>query len=331
MLEISRNEDPHASEQAHTESHSQTLRWVLAHEPPVVFDDAAEHFVDQVRRGTDGALDVELFLGPRYAQSRGEHISRTELVRCVQRGEIELAHCYVAALGAFSDPLWAVELPFLFRDYDHAERVFEGPVGQRLLDGLLPEGLRGLAFAYSGGYRILPTVGRALHTLEDFAGLRCRTSGNPVPQALHAALGGRAVGAPLEDIADLVAADQIEGCEITYVRFVATGLDRVFDTVNETHHSLFTTMTVVNEAWFQGLPERHQAVITEAARSSCRLERQVAIREEQATRQAVAAAGLQIVQLDEAQRERLRGVGRGLHAQFAQRFGADLLEAIETA
>lgn len=307
----------------------QTLRWVLAHEPPVVFDEAAESFVELVRGGTDGAIEVELLLGPEDALSRGEHVSRTELVRCVQRGEIEMAHCYVAALGTFSDPLWAVELPFLFRDYDHAEAVFEGPVGQRLLDGLLPAGIRGLAFAYSGGYRILPTLGRELHTLEDFAGLRCRTSGNPVPQALHAALGGRAIGAPLEAIAGMVHGDQIDGCEITYVRFAATGLDQVFDTINETHHSLFTTMTVVNEAWFQGLAPRHREAIADAARRSCRTERRVAIREEQVTRRAYAEAGVKIVALEPEQRGRLQGVGRAVRGQLTSRFGADLIEAIE--
>jgi TRAP-type C4-dicarboxylate transport system substrate-binding protein len=133
------------------------LRWVLAHEPPVVFEDASEHFVHRVREKTDGELGVELFLGPEYSQARGEYVSRTELVRCVQRGEIEMAHCYVAALGAFHDPLWAVELPFLFRDYDHAERVFEGPAGRALMDGLLPKGIgRCTPWRTSGGCACAP-------------------------------------------------------------------------------------------------------------------------------------------------------------------------------
>jgi len=39
----------------------------------------------------------------------------------------------VAALGAVHVPLWSIELPFLFRDYAHAERVFEGQAHEAAL------------------------------------------------------------------------------------------------------------------------------------------------------------------------------------------------------
>ena len=270
-----------------------TLRWVLAHEPPVVFEEASREFTRVLRELSDGDLAAELMMADDFAAARGqEFVSRRELVESLQRGDIEMAHCYVAALGAFHEPLWAIELPFLFTDYEHAERVFEGPHARQLMDDMRPLGMRGVAFAYSGGYRIVPTQGRALRTIEDFAGFQLRTSGNPVPEAMYKALGATAIGADLESIAPMTRAGQISGCEITYVRFKATGLDQVFDVVNETSHSLFTTMTVVNERWFQSLSDKHQTAVMEAGEVACRVERKTAINEEAKTRADYGAAGL---------------------------------------
>ncbi len=306
-----------------------TLRWVLAHEPPAVFEDAAQAFVACVRERSDGDLAVELLGAQDFVDATGAtHLSRSELVRGLQRGDVEMAHCYVSALGAWSPALWALELPYLFDDYAHAERVLDGPVGAALLEGLRPQGLRGLAFAYSGGFRIVPTAGHALRTPQDFAGLTLRTSGNPVPEAFYEGLGARAVGAELEAIPELARAGRIDGCELTWVRYLAAGLDRVFDTVNETGHSLFTTTTVVNERWFQGLPDRHQATLHDAAQEACRLERQVSIREEASTRAACEARGLRVVPMDPSAASALADHGRRVRNALTPRFGADLVADI---
>ena len=309
-----------------------TLRWVMAHEPPAVFDEAARVFEDQIREKSDGAIAVELYRLDEYAARRGlTSVSREDLVASVQRGEVEMAHCYTAALGAVHERLWAVELPFLFRGYDHAEAVWEGPAADTLMDGLDAVGLRGIAFAYSGGFRIVPTRDRELRSVADVRGLRLRTAGNPVPEALYRRLGGSAVAAPLEAIRGLQRAGEIDGCEITFVRYQACGLEDVFPVINVTGHSLFTTMTVVNDAWFRRLPDRHQATIVEAGTAACRVERETAIRQERETRAELAGRGFRVVELGEVARAELREHATALHAEFAPRFGEDVIDAIAAA
>jgi len=308
------------------------LRWVLAHEPPAVFEEASDEFVNTLRDMTSGAFDVEVFLGNDYALSQNRpRLSRRELVEQVARGDIEMAHCYVSALGAIHEPIWAIELPFLFRDYEHAERFFEGPVAQGLMDDMRPHGIRGLSFAYSGGYRIVPTLDRELRSLDDLKGLTLRTAGNPVPEAMYAALGAKAIGADLEAIPAMVRDGQVQGCEITYVRFKAAQLDDVFNVVNETSHSLFTTMTVVNEEWFQSLSDVHQAAIHDATRAACRTERKTAIGEESATSVRCAEQGLKIVRMKPQQQAELRDAAMRVYPQFVGRFGESFIEGIRTA
>jgi len=308
------------------------LRWVLAHEPPAVFEDASDEFVELLKEKTSGAFDVKVFLGREYADSQNlPRLSRRALVEKVARGEVEMAHCYVSALGELHDPLWAVELPFLFDDYEHAERFFEGPLARKLMNDMRPKGIRGLSFAYSGGYRIVPTLDRELRSLSDYRGLTIRTAGNPVPEAMYAALGAKAIGADLEAIPGMVKDGRIDGCEITYVRFKAAGLDEVFNTVNETSHSLFTTMTVVNEEWFQSLSDEHQAAIYDATMAACRTERRTAIGEEAAMSVRCADQGLNIVKMGEPQQAELREASQVMYEAFTPRFGEAVIEGIRQA
>lgn len=305
------------------------LRWVLAHEPPVVFDEAAKVFEDMIRENSSGDIDVQLFRGDEYkSEITGKRATRAELVAGLQRGDIEMAHCYTSALGAVHERLWAIELPFLFRDYGHADAVWEGPAAKMLMDGMPEVGLRGIAFAYSGGFRIVPTREREIHTLADYQGLRLRTAGNPVPEALYRRLGGSAIGAPLEAIRGMHEAGDIDGCEITFVRYEACGLDEVFPVINATSHSLFTTMTVMNDAWFCSLPERHQATVVEAAEAACRVERATAIKAETATRAKFEARGLKVVTMAPAEHAELARIGSELHEEFVPRFGAELISTI---
>ncbi len=313
-----------------------TLRWVLAHEPPVVFDEAARVFENEIRERSDGDIDVQLFRAAEYASHQGHRdpevaLSRAELIASVQRGDIEMAHCYTSALGAVHNRLWAIELPFLFRDYNHAELVWQGPLADQLMAGLPEVGLRGVAFAYSGGFRIVATQERALRSLDDYKGLRLRTAGNPVPEALYGQLGGSAVGAPLEQIRNLHRGGQIDGCEITFVRYRASQLEDIFPVINVTGHSLFTTMTVMNDEWFRKLPTKHQETVMIAGKAACRVERETAIRQEAETRAEFEKRGFDVVEMDKAEHANLRSEAVKLHEQFSPSFGKRLVSGIQSA
>jgi TRAP-type C4-dicarboxylate transport system substrate-binding protein len=306
------------------------LRWVLAHDPPVVWEDAADVFTETVRERTDGAIRVELSVLSEFSRTAGRSIDRLELIRSVGRGEVEMAHAYVSALGVVNNLFWALELPFLFRDYAHAEAVIEGDIATRFLEALAPQGMLGLAFAYSGGFRIIPSR-RAIHSLEDFHGLRIRTAENPIPGAVFDRLGATAAPAPLEQIPALAAAGTIDAAEITYVRFVGTGMDSVYRTINDTGHSLFMTAMVINRAFFEGLPEAYQQALVEAAQAAARVERATSIHEEGQIKDRAAEQGLRIVRMDAPEHAALREQALAVYDTYGARFGGSLVQDIRDA
>ena len=74
----------------------------------------------------------------------------------MEAGKIEMSQMYTTWLAEkYEQDFLAFDLPFLFKDHDHAARVFEGPIGKKMLDGYNLQGskVQGLAFTYSGGYK----------------------------------------------------------------------------------------------------------------------------------------------------------------------------------
>ena len=102
-----------------------TIKWLLFHEPAELFIRTAEHFEQELNRRTGNAFNFEILELSDY--ERMYHGGKqcdplTEL----KAGKVQMSQIYINTL-AYSNitNLLALTLPFLFRDHDHATRVFE--------------------------------------------------------------------------------------------------------------------------------------------------------------------------------------------------------------
>lgn len=307
-----------------------TIQWVLTHDPIELFEEAARRFAELVAELSAGEMAVEVLTPTEYGDKIGSsHRPRpSEVAQRVASGELQMSQTYSTVLGKLHPKLWVLDLPFLFDSHEHAAGVLDGALGRGLLEGLCPHNLRGLAFTYSGGYRIISSTGRQLHGLEDFDGMHVRTSFNPVVRALFEQLGATPHPAQLQAIPELTAAGTIEAGESTWPRYWDMGHAEVQTTVNDTGHSLFLTSLVVNETFYQSLRPGLRDVLHEAALVTAQMERDKSVRDAEAARQAFVAQGGDLVCMEPEQLERLRALASPIWAQFEPRFGADLIESI---
>src|SRR5450631_1215465 len=88
---------------------------------------AVENFGKKLSDATQGRLSVQMFAS---MQLGGEK----EAIEQAQVGDIQIARVSVGALGPVIDDLNVFNLPFLFRDTAHAQKVMDGAIGQELLD-----------------------------------------------------------------------------------------------------------------------------------------------------------------------------------------------------
>jgi TRAP-type C4-dicarboxylate transport system substrate-binding protein len=223
------------------------------------------------------------------------------------------------------------DLPFLFKDHDHATRVLEGNIGETLLAKLTDKSnVRGLSFTYSGGFRQMISNKR-VSTLEELAGTPVRSNRNPVAQATISALGMKPVVAEVEDLRQVVVDGEAEGGETNYPRVYPLRQNEVTKTVIDTGHSLFLTSMIIGDRFWDGLSPAVQDVIKQAAVLAGREERAETIRDgARAEQRLVAEEGANIVKWTQEQREAAKIALSGVYDQFSDTFTPGLVDSIRT-
>src|SRR5437588_391178 len=89
--------------------------------------EAIESIGKKLEKATNGRLSIQMFAS---MQLGGEK----EAIEQAQVGAIQFARVSVGALGPVIDELNVFNLPFLFRNTAHMQKVIDGPIGQELLD-----------------------------------------------------------------------------------------------------------------------------------------------------------------------------------------------------
>src|SRR5580700_9823190 len=136
---------------------------------------AVESLGKKLEAVTNGRLRVQMYAA---MQLGGEK----EAIEQAQVGAIQIARVSVGAIGPVIDDLNVFNLPFLFCNTAHMQKVVDGPIGSELLDKVTANdkaGLIGLCWMDAGA-RSVYTIKKPVHTIADLKGLKIRVIGNPM-------------------------------------------------------------------------------------------------------------------------------------------------------
>jgi TRAP-type C4-dicarboxylate transport system substrate-binding protein len=316
-------------------SNTTKIRWVIAHEPLNLFLRAAEDFERRVNeQQSEHKIEVEIMTLSEYSQryNDGVVVTKHDLLDLMESGKIEMSQMYTTWLAEkYEQDFLVFDLPFLFKDHDHATRVLEGAIGETLLAKLTDKSnVRGLSFTYSGGFRQMIS-NKKVSTLEELAGTPVRSNRNPVAQATISALGMKPVVAEVEDLRQVVVDGAAEGGETNFPRVYPLRQNEVTKTVIDTGHSLFLTSMIIGDRFWDGLSPAVQDVIKQAAVLAGREERAETIRDgDRAEQRLIAEEGANIVKWTQEQRKAAKIALSGVYDQFSDTFTPGLVDSVRT-
>ena len=306
------------------------LTWVLAHVPYDLFLRSAEAFSKAVSEKTDGAIEVEV-LGKNEWQDKynnGEEIGNRALLKKLEQGEVSMSQTYSTVLGLLNEDYYSLDMPFIFENHDHAARVLDGPVGHYLLDGLADtSGARGLAFTYSGGFKMIATNDE-VHSIADFAGTTMRCGTSPVSEATFKAVGVNTVPMGVDGFAQSVASGECEGGENVFPRYFRSAVNTVTDTVADTEHALFLTSIVISDKIWNSLTAEQQAVITECAKIAAVAEREESLIDGAAAKSRAIEEGIKVIEWSPEAVAEFKDATSTVYDQFDGYFSQDLVGQI---
>jgi TRAP-type C4-dicarboxylate transport system substrate-binding protein len=310
-----------------------TIRWVIAHEPIDLFLRAAERFTKAVREQTNGELDIEILSLTEYSEkyNNGVKITKHDLLQLMEDGVVEASQMYTTWLGHYNKDMFVLDMPFLFRDHEHADRVLEGEIGEYLLKGLEQgSAVRGLAFTYSGGYRIIPAQ-KELATVEAFRGTKIRTARSPVAVDTFKAVGAEVIDTvELEEMNEAVKAGVIEAGESTFVRVIPLKQNEAFDVVNDTAHSLFLTSIIIATKFWDTLDSKTQQIMKDAALDAARTERRESVAQIEDIIKDCAERNVPVVKMDQTETEKFIEATSVVYEKYQNYFSTDLISQIQS-
>jgi TRAP-type C4-dicarboxylate transport system substrate-binding protein len=308
------------------------VKWVIAHEPIGLFLKVADAFAKEVNEQTGGKFNIEVLSLSDYAAkyNDGKKVTKDDLMTLVDTGAIEMSHIYTTWLADYNKDLHALDLPFLFRDHDHADAVLEGSIGTELLAGVSKQSnIKAMSFTYSGGYRVVPANFRA-DTVEAWKGKTVRTSRSPVAVETFKLLGAEPKEhIALEEMNAAAKAGQIEAGESTYVRVFPLQQNEAFAVVNDTAHSLFLTSIIVNQDFFKQFDAETQEIMATAAFNAARKERRESVADIPNILAECEAKGVEVVRMSETEQKKFKEVTSSVYTKFAEYFTAGLVDSIK--
>jgi len=310
---------------------SRTIRWVLAHEPYDLFLRAAEKFSQEVAEKTHGEISIEVMGLSDYVEkyNHGQPLDRYKIRELVDSGMIEMSQMYTTTLGLVDSDMFVLDMPFIFRDHEHAARVLDGEIGQELMQSLANKSnIQGLAFTYSGGFRAI--IGnRVIDTVEDLAGMRVRVAHCPVAEDTMRALGAHPVVMPIENLAAALGNGGVDSGESTYPRIYSMGQNETATVINHTEHSLFLTTIIMNKTLWNSLTVEQQQIFQSAATAAAHIERAESLQDIEITQQRAVADGITVKFLTQQQQQKFKQATEVVYTKYQNYFGNNLITRIQ--
>jgi tripartite ATP-independent transporter DctP family solute receptor len=252
--------------------------------------DAVEHMGKKLEEATNGRLSVQMFAS---MQLGGEK----EAIEQAQVGAIQFARVSVGALGPVIDDLNVFNLPFLFRNTAHMEKVIDGPIGQELLDKVTNNpkaGLVGLCWMDAGARNMYDTK-KPIRSIADLKGLKVRVMGNPMFVDMMNDLGGNGVAMGYDQVFSALQTGVVDGAENNPPSFYFDNHYQVAKFYTLTEHLIVPEMLVFSRKTWDGLSKDDQALLTKVSREAQLDERELWNKKEQDAMAKMKAAGIEII------------------------------------
>ncbi len=276
-------------------------------------------FCDEIEKNTQGRYKCQQFPSSALGGER-------EQIEAVQLGTQDLTNTSTGPLGNFVPEVKIVDIPFLFRNYEHARKVLDGPIGQDLLKKMQAKGLIGLAWT-ENGFRHMTNSKRAIVTADDAKGLKMRTMENKVHMDGYKTFGILPTPMPFPELFTALQQGTVDGQENPIPVILASKFSQVQKHLSLTGHVYSPAVILLSPKVWDKLSDADKKVFVEAAQKAGAAQRKKVNDDEANGIAQLKRDGMQVV--EQVNGDSFRKAVAPAYAAYAQEFGADRIAAIQ--
>lgn len=268
---------------------TKTMRIGLATAATHIQNTGSEAFKAFIEEKTNGAIKVEIYPGAQLGDNKA-------MLDSVKIGAVDGIFPSPADLGNIDKNFNIMNFPFLFADQDTANRVMDGPWGDKMLGLLDQYDYKGLAIVDSG-FRQTTNSKHAIKSLDDFKGLKIRMQPNPLHLDIFRALGANPAPLSFAELFSALQQGVMDGQENPLNNIYASKLHEVQKYVTLDGHIYDTNVFLVGKTFYEGLTPEQQQLFQEGAEIVVQTMRQALKERDAAALEGMKAAGLEITEV----------------------------------
>ena len=266
------------------ESHPQTL--------------GARKFADIVDKKSNGRIKITVYSGAQLGSDQ-------QMQAALRGGTQEFTAPSTATLANLIKEFGVFGLPFSFANEKQAYAVFDGPFGQSILAKLAEKDIIGLAY-WENGFRHFTNSKRAIVKAEDLGGLKVRTMQNNLYIDLFSGLGANAIPMPVNELFNALETKAVDAQENPYTVVQAQKFYDVQKYLSTTGHAYDAQVLIASKKFWDKLSAADKTLMQDAAREATDFQRQTSREMNAKARAELIKAGMQINDVSDAERQRMR-------------------------
>ncbi|MEO9274984.1 TRAP transporter substrate-binding protein [Marinomonas sp. 5E14-1] len=284
---------------------------------------AANSLAERVNTEMNGKLCVEVYPNSTLFGDSKE-------LEALLLGDVQLLAPSLSKFGSYTDKLGVFDLPFIFKDMDHAIRFTNTPAGKDLLNAMKDDiGFVGLGYWMSGMKYF--SAKKPLLVPSDAEGMKFRVQTSDVSKQMIDAMGASPQAMAFSEVYGALQTGVVDGQENTWSNIYTKKFYEVQDSTTETSHQLLAYLFMTSSEFLDSLSDEDRAQFLQIADEVTQAANLHVKAAEAANRANILKAGGKINTLTPEQRQEWVDAMAPVWKQFERYIGKDLIQAAADA
>ena len=213
---------------------------------------------EYIEEKSNGRIKVEIYPGGQLGDTKS-------LFEMVQMGMLDFTICPVPMMGAFTDALVGMDMPYLFKgDYELIYKALKSDAGKEMLANVEADtGVKALGYSFHCWRHFF--TNKQITCLDDCKGMKLRVMETPIQQAIFRSLGFAPTAISLSDLYQSIQQGTVDGATFDFIGGVTENYYEVCKYVTKSGHIAFSSITAMAASTFNSLSEEDQQLMMDAA------------------------------------------------------------------
>jgi tripartite ATP-independent transporter DctP family solute receptor len=275
----------------------------------------AEKFKEVLEANAPEPVRVEVYHSSQLGNER-------DLTEGLQLGTVDIAIA-PGTIGSFAPVQGVLDLPYLFRDRDHAYKVLDGEIGDELASDLPSKGLRLLAY-WENGFRNVTNSVKPIEKPADLEGLKIRVPKNNTYVETFKEWGANVTTMAFGELYTALQQQTVDAQENPLAIIYTNKFYEAQKYLSLTHHFYGPAQVLISESTWGRLSPGMQEAVMNAAEEARDYERQLLKDKDAEYLANLKAEGMLINEVD---RDAFVEAAKPVWEKYSDKFG-DLIQRI---